>query len=338
MSSPISFPSHHEAPTSEITAPITSRSGRILKITGWTGFIVACLLIFTLFKMPDQKIRLYIQGTLAQALATKGIILTAKESSLSYLFGPKFEMRDVVLTLPAPQAPAKIDRITLSPSLLSLLFGKLGGKVKIIAGDGEADIVFKMKRTSDAKASQDFDLDYDLQRFHLGRTGAFMLATDIAGSAIVTGSGHLKGDFNLPSSWQGELQFQFSKINLDAQTIQGFAIPHLSASEATVDLVFENAKANIKTFKLGKTGNTADDLIGQLTGEVVLAQSWATSQTKAKANFSISQNIMKSFVLLDAILGQAKQPDGTFSYELTGPLVALTPNPISPTAAPGGIK
>jgi hypothetical protein len=60
---------------------------------------------------------------------------------------------------------------------------------------------------------------------------------------------------------------------------------------------------------------------------VVLGRNWQYSTLNLRADFSLSQNVIKSFVLIDALLSAGKKPDGSYSYTISGPLYSPTPTP-----------
>jgi hypothetical protein len=95
-----------------------------------------------------------------------------------------------------------------------------------------------------------------------------------------------------------------------------------------MDVEIDKAKVTIKTFQLGKASNTTDDVHATVSGDLTLGKQWESSNLNAKATFSVSDNVKKAFVLLDALLGSAKQPDGSYAYSLTGPISAINPLPL----------
>ena len=135
-------------------------------------------------------------------------------------------------------------------------------------------------------------------------------------------------DMGTPSTLRGDINLNLSKILVEPQSIMGFSIPRLSISEGVAELEMSKAKGAIKTLRLGKPGNAADDINATATGEIALGKQWSRA-SYIKTRFSFSENVMRSFVLLDALLGQAKQADGSYAYGLSGPVAA-------PNATPGG--
>jgi hypothetical protein len=117
-------------------------------------------------------------------------------------------------------------------------------------------------------------------------------------------------------------------VTIAAQTLYGFNIPQLKISEAQFEVKIDKGKAAIQLGKIGKKGS-ADDLTADLTGDLSLSPRVLNSRMNVKAHFWLSENVKRAFVLLDAILAQGKQPDGSFVYTLTGQLTSPVPLPQS---------
>jgi type II secretion system protein N len=293
-----------------------------MRNAGWIFFTFFCLIFFTLTKLPDDRIKGFIQGNISSALAGRGISLTANESKISFLFGPSYVMRDVTLNFPPPEAPAHIDKIEISPSIFPLLLGKLAAKVSIKNGDGE------MSFTGGMRGSHVFG-SLTADQFDLGKIGLLKLAADISGSALVTGKGDFSTSLDDMTETEANIQLDLQKIVINSQSIQGFTIPRLSMSQGRVEIEVNQGKGQVKTLKIGRPDSPSDDIKASITGDFMLGKTLQNATCNLKAVFSFSPSLLKSFVLLDAILAAGKQADGSYVYRLNGPL--LSPNPI-----PGG--
>jgi type II secretion system protein N len=308
------------------------RAQKILQALGWTGFFVAFLLLFTLIKLPEIRLKNYIQGTLSSMLSSKGITLTAAKSELSFLFGITYVMKDVTINLPPPDVPVKVDRLEFSPSLLPMLLGKVAGSARVEQGSGFLKSSFSasglLGSGGKTPAKTELSASFRAKDFNIGKVALLQILAGIRGAAVVDGEGSFSGDMSQPSSWSGEMKIDIAKLTLDAQGIYGFSVPALRIAEGKIDLSVGSGKATIKTFKLGKTG-APDDLVATVTGDLLLGKTWDTSSMNLKTHFTLSQNIMKSLSLLEMVLGQGKQADGSFAYNLSGPIGA-------PNAVAGG--
>jgi type II secretion system protein N len=316
------FPSPLEPnePVLAIEVP-PSRFRKFISLAAWTATGLTSLIVFTFLKLPEDRVKGLIQGNLSAALASKGVTLTADQTSMGILFGPSYVMKDVTLTFPPPAAPAHIDKIEIAPSFSALLTGKLGARVSIENGDGK---IFLLGSVRGTKASVRFEAD----KMNLGKIGLFYLLSDINGSVTLTGKGAFSTNTDALNETDGELQLDLDKIVIDQQSISGFPIPKLAVSTGRIELDINQGRGTLKTLTIGKKGSLSDDVMATVAGDITLAKTLAASTTNLHANFALSQSLLKSFSLLEAILGNAKQPDGSFSYHLTGPLLA-------PNATPG---
>jgi type II secretion system protein N len=281
--------------------------------------------VFTVLKIPEHRHKNFSQGSIAAALSSKGVTFTAAESSISFLFGVTYEMKDVTLNPPPPQPSVRIDRIRVSPSLFSLLVGRIGGTVRLEQGDGSLKGTFAMK--SPQSGSGEFSFSFQTKDLNLGRLAVLPIAAGIQGGMVVSGEGSISGDLQQPSTLNGELKLQLSRVVLAQQAVMGFSIPRVAIADGAVEIGFAQSKAAFKTFRLGKPGG-ADDLHANVTGEVVLGNRWDTSNLNVKAKFGLSQAAAKSFGFFLTLLDAGKQADGTYAYSITGPVRSPVPAPI----------
>ncbi len=300
-----------------------SSSRKWLRGVSWTALAVGSLLFFSILKLPDARLKAYIHGVIAAQLGAQGITFTATESALGLLLGPRYTLRGVTLEFPPPRAAVKLDELTVKPSLLATLLGKAGGSISLVQGDSSLSGTVYTRFSGRPW----YQVDLDFERLNLGRLGVFSAAAGVQASALLNGS--LAGTFDLDNlkDSQGKVDLQITKCVIDAQNIQGFAVPRLSISESRVEASIQGDQVAFKTLKIGKAGS-ADDLIATLTGKATLNRFLASSSLDLTANFSVSQNIQKSFAILDALLAPGKQADGSYSYKLGGAVNALFPTPI----------
>src|SRR5688500_12286170 len=87
---------------STLNAPLSTPLRKGFRLGAWITYGTLCLVLFTFLKLPDDRIKNFIEGSLSSFLATKGISMVAKESHLSLWFGLTYVMKDVTLTFPAP--------------------------------------------------------------------------------------------------------------------------------------------------------------------------------------------------------------------------------------------
>jgi type II secretion system protein N len=301
-----------------------SRFRKIASTVGWISFGVSSLLFFTILKLPEDRVKGIVQGNIAAALAAKGISFTAGKTAMSFFPMPSYAMSDISLTFPPPTSnTAHIDKIQLTPSLLSLLTGKLGGSIAIENGDGNLNL------QASGRGSQ-LNVQYDANKLDIGKIGLLPGLAGIEGSAVVSGKGSLSLNTNAWNQADGQIQLSLSKIEIDSQSISGFTIPRLSISQGKVDLDINQGRGVLKLLSLGQNGSTTDDLKANFSGDLNFAKTLQASTINIKGNFSLSQAALKGLSIVEMILSSGKQADGSYSYKLTGPLTAPVPTPIGP--------
>ena len=315
-----------------------SRAQKIIRATKWTGFGFGCLIFFTLVQFPTQKIKSYIQGSITAALAPHGLSLLAQESDLSLLFGPRFSMSKVTLTLPPPHGTLKFEELIVRPSLLALLTGKTSASATLkFEKKGRVDADFSLRKESYALELETRDID--LAQFQpvlafltpstgggagMGQTTLPKISGKLELDADVTGNlrnlKELKGDFRL----------KIAPLTTDEAKVMSFDIPKLSMQLAEIQMEFRDSKALIKKFTIGKA-LPADSLLVDISGDVKLGTFYGQSEPNLKVKFNWSDSIPKTYTgFLDAMLMTFKQPDGTYQMGISGTLDAARIAPASP--------
>lgn len=308
-----------ESSAGDASAPSKARGA--LRMTGWVLLALALLLGFTVLKIPEARIKNYVQGMIAQALAPKGITLSPDKTRITRLFGLRYTMEGVTIHFPPPRPSAQVDKIEVSPSLLPFLIGRMGGKLTIVDGDGELTAKFSMTRSNEVRAA------IEANEFNLGKSGILPAAAGVTGSVPLTGKGNLQGNLENPQSMKGEFNLDIGKIVVDAQTIGGFAIPRLGISNGKAHIVIDGGKALLRDVRLGKVGSPSDSIALKASGDMNLGKQWEASTLNVRAHFSLSPDVLKSFAILDALLGAGKNADGSYAFKITGPVYAPAPTP-----------
>ncbi|MGZ3689708.1 MAG: type II secretion system protein GspN, partial [Bdellovibrionota bacterium] len=152
-----------------------------VRTAGWIGFAVVCMLAFTLLKLPEDRVRNYVQAMISQALASKGITVTAGESHVSLGFGISYVMNDVTLNFPLPEAPVHVEKVAFSPSLAAMIFGKMGGTLWVDNAGGSLKASFKAKEMN-------FSTKFKLSDLDLGKLGVLPIAAGFKGGGVASGT------------------------------------------------------------------------------------------------------------------------------------------------------
>ncbi|MEK6706573.1 MAG: type II secretion system protein GspN [Bdellovibrionota bacterium] len=287
----------------------------------WILTATALLIMFTVVKLPEDRIKNYVNGTLSYFLAENGMSFSASESWVSIGLGISYVMKNVTLNLPPPEQPVQIEHVTFSPSLIPMIFKNYGGKLKIQSGESLANVSFSVKNT---KLSASLDID----KLDLAKSGLLAALLGLKGTGSLDASAVIKGDYSNPSTMNGNANIHFKKFALDQQTIKGFSFPPIFISETLLELDIKSGKAVLKKGNIGKADNAADDLQATLSGDMTLASDLEESQLNIQSRFKISANILKSFILIDTFFAAGKQPDGSYTVEITGPLNSPMPKAV----------
>lgn len=305
----------------EVPAPLWRR---MLKTIFFGIFFLGLLTLFTLLKLPEEKIREIALGAINGQLSSSGMVVSAERGNLSLGWGFSYTLEKVSITAPGPGPAVKLDRVRVSPSLLPLVLKRYGGSFLVTQGSSELS---GSGTISPGATSTPFSIDFDAKKADLGKLGLLPLAAGIQGSLPVTGSGNFSGDLSALSGLTGSATLELNNLVIEAQSIQGFALPRLLISSGTIDLRAERGKLSFKTFRLGRAGNPADDLTGSLSGDVALGKTAGLSTLDLKATFGLSDNVRKipGMSLIEGFLTPFRQGDGSFVYPLTGRLDSLMP-------------
>lgn len=306
-----------------MTAARKSRFSRAAKWIGWSLTALFLLVIFTVLKLPDSRVKAFVEGQLSSVLAPRGITLTADEGYVSIGFGISYVMKGVTLGFAPPTPPAHIEKITVAPSLLASLTGRLGGELWVY------DSGSKVLHASVALKGSGIAVDLDAKKMDLGKLGILPAAANVKGSVVIDGSGQISGDIDVPGTLIGRLDFDLSGIAIEQQAILGFSIPAVAISEGKLAANIDKSQIRIESVRLGKDNRAEDDIRGTTTGTITLGKSWDASTLNLKVKLGLSEKIRKAFFLIDALLGESKTGEGTYAFGLSGSLMA-------PVQIPGG--
>lgn len=307
----------------EDPSPPPSRRKTLLKKILLVLFGLTTLIIFTLLKLPEYKIKTYLEGVLNFSLSPYGLRIVPQDSTISIFLGPSYTLKEALFFFPPPHPTVRLERIKLSPSLFRLLFGQIGGDLEIIQQNSFIHLSHSMPSLNSTKINTSFKF----KKIDLCKLNILPFFTGIQGSAILDGKGSISGDYQVPSTLEGNTTINLTKILVDTQTFSGFHIPRIYISESFGEIKINKAKINIQSLQIGKPGNSSDDLHATVTGDISLNKSWEISTLNLKIQFSFSQTILKAFSLLDTLLGSGKKENGIYSFTLSGTF-------LSPTFAP----
>lgn len=301
------------------------RLKKLFKYWKWMTVGAVALIVFTLIKLPDTKLKALVQGHLNVALASTGMSMSTTDSSVSMLFGIRYTARNVQWKWSPDAAPVLFDEVRISPSLLSLVLGKLSGSLRLIQGSSRITV-------SGGVNGNRFDLSLDLDDVDLEKLGALKSLAKIDVRGLAQGKVDLAGNLDAPTTLSGSAQIKISKINLPAQAIAGFQVPTSSISSVVLNLPIKNGKAECSECSVGSPASKpSDDLAGTLKGSIDLNRYLGASKAQLEARFRVSDKIKTAFVFLDSLLPPGSlQSDGSYGMSLSGTLEFLTMAPLRP--------
>lgn len=285
------------------------------------------LILFTLVKFPQSRVRDLIQGQINAALAPQGITLTMKESDLSVFLGLKYRLKGVQLTSPDWPAPMTFDEISVSPSLLGFLTGKTAAALSIKQGAGHIDADVTLR-------GADYKAVFKIEKLSLTQMTALTSLTGLSISGTLSGSGDIQGNNDNLGALVGSIKIDLANLGTEEARIQGFAIPKLSISSGTIQVDCGNGKANFKTANIGKA-LPADDIVATAKGGFTLGRRTHNSSLNIDITLALSDKVKTSLSAIDLLLGQMRRPDGSYAFNLNGGLAGgVTMNPVG-GGAPG---
>jgi type II secretion system protein N len=307
-----------------VAAPARSRGIQIARNIGWVVAFISFLALFTVAKLPDDRIGGLLLGKASEVLSSGGrrVELSAERTRISLLLLGRIRFEGLtVRTSSSSGAPASIrwDEARLSPSLLDLLLARLGGTVRLLGKDGSSlSLAFWSSRGGKFSAS------VKLEKAELGTAGLGIvpILSGVDATLPLSGTIDLSGDANQPTSMTGKVQLSIGKTELPAQRVSGFPVPAIRFGDGEIRANVAQGTIKIESLRLGKMERETDDLRGSATGDISVARGWDSAQLNLKAKLRFSESVLKSLFLLDALLGPGRQPDGSYSIQLTGPLEA----------------
>lgn len=344
-SSGMSFESPSEITASFEAPPTSPPPSRARKFLRWSAASMGTLFLFvtfTVMQLPETRLKNTVQSLINQSLATRNMTMTSTRSELSIGLGVLYTLEDVTLTHPDSPLPAKLKKVQFSPSILGLFLNRLSGTAALESGTGQAEIhvsvggllsLLRSKTPSQGGTEEEsgstqhpLALQIHSENFDFGATQLlpFLIKTQL--QFKVSGDAELNGTLGSPETYQGKVNWNLSQLRLPEQTVSGFKLPSLSMGSGQIQLDLENGskKLNLTRVELGKLG--AEDIAAQVKGVITLGRRMNESTLDSTLTLSVSEKVLQSIPLLQALLGMAKQPDGNFAYKLSGPL--LTPFPV----------
>jgi len=316
--------------------PVQEKPSRLKRVAKWLGttlLVMVLFVVFTIVQLPQNRLRNSIEGLINRSLASRQIQFSTGKSELSFGLGVSYSMENVSLTHPDSPLPAKFKRVVISPSILGLLMNRLDVTAAIESQSGHAHVhvslggLLQMVNGTVSESPPPMVFRLHAEEFDLGSTQLIPFLIKTAIEFNVSGDAEFKGSTGTPESYEGSAQLKLTRIRVPEQTLMGFKVPSLAMSTGQIDLEIPSGskKMTLKKVQLGKPGSS-DDLSSLLDGSIQLGRRLNDSSIDSTLKLTVSEKLLQSIPLLQALLGMAKQPDGTYAYKLSGSL--LTPFPV----------
>ena len=217
----------------------------------------------------------------------------------------------------------QFEELSLSPSILRLFLLQGAGTVRAATKNGDA-VIFGSKSLLNAESP--IQVQADLRNFDLGELGITASLGGLKASLPTSGFAQVEIPANTLIGTEGKIDLSLKKIRIPEQSVMGFPLPELNANSGQIQIEFNKTKALIKKLEIGKKG-TSDDLYAQFVGDLSLGKTYAASSLNTTATFGYSDKVGKALSIVEGLLVQAKQSDGSYGYRLTG-------SPAFPQAVP----
>jgi len=308
---------------------------RFLSWLGYAGFFWFCFILFAYWNFPYSRARTFIIHEVSQRT---GYQLSIDE--LSPHWGTGVHLEGVTLTRPAANAdsePAELElaEATVSISPLSLLGGKTSVSFSASTGEGSAE-------GSYTEAGEMFELLVDLDALDLGLLGVGgWIGLPLRGQATGNVSLLMPEVGNDPSITAELAIAQLSLGDGKAKFIppgmrDGITIEKINAGTLTLQIATEAGIAMVKQFH-----GAGVDL--KLTGDGTMRIGRPLPRSRADLSVGVtftqaykerSDRTKALFQLLDfqPDIKRATSDDGTMTFHLSGPILALRG---APAGAPG---
>jgi type II secretion system protein N len=288
---------------------------------GWVIFFLVALVAFTLFKLPQDRLKLSLLSQVNQQLASLNLELQAETGGLKPSWSLlKYEMTGVSLRKLGDSQGVRFESMELRPRLLLLLKGLVGGGLEAVTlGGGKLLLEGGFSGSRGIARLQLSEID-------LKKTPVLGLFTKFQATGTLNGSLELEGNPSEMASWSGIIEMKVLRLILDKQSFMGFSIPEAKIAVSDLNFRLEPGKWKLEKVQLG-SANSADDLSLQLTGELTPKSSLSDLSLNLRVSLGLSKKILEEIPLLDTLMSQAKAPSGLYGYQLTG-------TPMSPQFLP----
>lgn len=206
------------------------------------------------------------------------------------------------------QPTIRLDRVSISPKLLSLITGKRGAKIDAMLLGGRV-----RGTVMTSKTRNDVDLTVDgVQIAKVPTLSNF----GVNASGTVGGTVNLALDVEDGTKSTGKIDLKVNGPKIAESNLILFKIP---------ETIFDKGGAAVIDIKDGRAelvdvGLHGEDLDLAVEGEILLKKRLASSQWSAKSVIRASDEWKSKVAGFENIVGAGKQADGSYRYKIAGVL------------------
>ena len=174
---------------------------------------------------------------------------------------------------------------------------------------------------------KNFQFSFDLSDVDFEKAQVLRSLTPINGGLVLNGEGDFSGSPSSLTSLSGSFDLEIANLKIPPQklVIPGlFFSPEIPSTIRIKDGKLRGSLKNgtllLSEARLGSPRGQGGDLYLDSSGQVRLSPRLMSSSVDLKVKFALYGELQKSFGLLDTLLKNFKKSDGTFSYQLKGPV------------------
>lgn len=249
-----------------------SKSG--VWFTVWSILFIFCLVIFTLARLPKEKINSAFLSLANEQLKSADLNLSASEGSLSFSPGLIYSLQGVRLEKIYGEESFRLSEVEFDPHWIFSALGRPGIDLFWEEGTGLMESSIEMR-------SAEVKVKVGIEGISLGSTGLFQFLTGLSGNGDLT----LHGDWTIPRNGVGTISGQFESSlkslnvdlknrksspngSLDPLALIASKFPSIRLGEIQAKVKIENGTIELEDVRFLK-GSVRDSLLeGTVKGKI----------------------------------------------------------------------
>lgn len=288
------------------------------RISKYVGLGVIFYFIFLVITFPTELIQDRMLESISKAIGSK---LNAKKVSLSLFSGVKLDDLEVKIG----DSPLRLQRLSVRPSLLSLIFGKQAASFSARAKGIDLN-------GSLSRAKENIDLELDIDSLELKELLPLLGENDLKLKGIVAGEielngpekeisrGNLSNASGLISLKSNKPSILASKYKLPRSSAFGpFSGTPINIPKTDFKKLNLRGKLEKKVLKISRLNLDGEQLSANVNGKVKVAKIFNFSQVDFKIDLTLGQKINKQLETFKPMLPKGISYSGNkASFNLGG--------------------